>query len=231
MPDTPLYADCTLVFDLDGTLVDTAPDLTAALNHVLAQEGYAPLPLSEVRNLVGHGARALIERGMGLNGRIPSGEDMQRMFGQFIDYYGQNIATNSTPFPGVARTLEYFRSRRARMGVCTNKPEALSHALLHALDMHSHFTAILGSDSLTVRKPDPAHLLETIRRAGGDPARAVLIGDSAVDLDTARAAKIPVVGVSFGYSQTPMRELGAEIVIDSFDRLIEVLPEILPVRS
>lgn len=231
MPDTPLYTGCTIVFDLDGTLVDTAPDLTAALNHVLSQEGYAPLPVAEVRNLVGHGARVLIERGMGLNGRSLSGEDMQRMFNQFIDYYGQNIATSSTPFPGVTRTLDYFRGRQARMGVCTNKPEALSLALLDALNLRGHFTAILGSDSLSVRKPDPAHLLETIRQAGGDPARAVMIGDSAVDIDTARAANIPVIAVSFGYSQTPVRALGAEIVIDSFEELIKVLPQILPAPS
>lgn len=231
MPDTRLYAGCTIVFDLDGTLVDTAPDLTAALNHVLAQEGYAPLPLSEVRNLVGHGARVLIERGMGLNGRTLSGDEMQRLFNQFIEYYGRNISVNSTPFPGVARTLEYLNARQARMGVCTNKPEALSHALLDALELRGHFTAILGSDSLSVRKPDPAHLLETIRQAGGHPASAVMIGDSAVDLDTARAANIPAVAVSFGYSQTPVRELGAETVIDSFDELIRVLPELLPLPS
>lgn len=230
MPDTPLYADCTIVFDLDGTLVDTAPDLTAALNHVLAQEGYAPLPVSEVRNLVGHGARVLIERGMGLNGRTLSGEELQRMFNQFIEYYGRNISANSTPFPGVVRTLEYFKARQARMGVCTNKPEALSLALLDALNLRGHFTAILGSDSLNVRKPDPAHLLETIRQAGGDPAHAVMIGDSAVDIDTARAANIPVIAVSFGYSQTPVRELGAETVIDSFEELIRVLPELLPLQ-
>ncbi len=222
-----LYAGYTIVFDLDGTLVDTAPDLTAALNHVLLSEGRPALPLAEVRNLVGHGARALIERGMGLNGPKPSEPDLQRMLKLFLSYYGENIANQSTLFPGVIETLDHFRAQQARLGVCTNKPTGLSHDLFSALDMHRHFEAILGSDSLAVRKPDPLHLLETIRQAGGDPARAVMVGDSATDIDTARAANIPVVAVSFGYSLTPVHELGADVVIDTFEALTEVLPPLL----
>ena len=222
-----LYAGYTIVFDLDGTLVDTAPDLTAALNHVLLSEGRPALPLAEVRNLVGHGARALIERGMGLNGPKPSEPDLQRMLKLFLSYYGENIANQSTLFPGVIETLDHFRAQQARLGVCTNKPTGLSHDLFSALDMHRHFEAILGSDSLPVRKPDPLHLLETIRQAGGDPARAVMVGDSATDIDTARAANIPVVAVSFGYSLTPVHELGADVVIDTFEALTEVLPPLL----
>jgi len=223
----PLYAGYTIVFDLDGTLVDTAPDLTAALNHVLLSEGRPALPQAEVRNLVGHGARALIERGMNLNGPKPSEPDLQRMLKLFLGYYGENIANQSTLFPGVTETLEHFRAQQARLGVCTNKPTGLSRDLFTALDMHRHFDAILGSDSLAVRKPDPLHLTETIRQAGGDPARAVMVGDSATDIDTARAANIPVVAVSFGYSLTPVHELGADVVVDTFEALTEVLPRLL----
>lgn len=222
-----LYAGYTIVFDLDGTLVDTAPDLTAALNHVLESEGRPALAQAEVRNLVGHGARALIERGMSIDGYEPSEPHLQRMLKLFLSFYGENVANHSAIFPGVTATLDHFRTRRARLGVCTNKPTGLSKALLTELDMLGHFEAILGSDSLPVRKPDPLHLIETIRQAGGDPARAVMVGDSATDVDTARAANIPVVAVTFGYSATPVHELGADIVIDTFDALTEVLPRLL----
>lgn len=223
----PLYSGYTIVFDLDGTLVDTAPDLTAALNHVLTGEGRAALPLAEVRNLVGHGARALIERGMTVAGVPPSEPELHRMLQLFLAYYGANIANHSTLFPGVTRTLAQLRRQQARLGVCTNKPAALSRALFTALDMHGQFEAVLGSDSLPVRKPDPLHLTETIRQAGGNPARAVMVGDSATDVNTARAANIPVVLVSFGYTLVPAHELGADRVIDSFDDLTRVLPGLL----
>ncbi len=223
----PLYAGYTIVFDLDGTLIDTAPDLTAALNHVLVSEGRPALPQAEVRNLVGHGARALIERGMGMDGPKPSEPDLQRMLKLFLSYYGENIANHSTLFPGVTETLDHFRARQARLAVCTNKPAGLSRDLFTALDMHKHFEAILGSDSLAVRKPDPLHLIETIRQAGGDPARAGMVGGSATHINTAKAANIPVVAVSFGYSLTPVHELGADIVIDTFEALTEVLPRLL----
>ena len=223
----PLYSGYTIVFDLDGTLVDTAPDLTAALNHVLVGEGRAPLPQAEVRNLVGHGARALIERGMRAEGATPNEPELQRMLQNFLLFYGENIATHSTLFPGVTETLAHFRGQQALLGVCTNKPAALSEALFSALDMRGQFEAVLGSDSLPVRKPDPLHLIETVRQAGGDPARAVMVGDSATDVDTARAANIPVVLVSFGYTLIPAHELGADRVIDRFDSLTHVLPDLL----
>ena len=222
-----MYTGYTIVFDLDGTLVDTAPDLTAALNHVLIHEGRPALPQAEVRNLVGHGARALIERGTSLDGPTPSEPELQRMLKLFLRFYGDNIANHSTLFPGVIETLEHFRAGQARLGICTNKPTGLTLALLAALNMQHHFEAILGSDSLSVRKPDPRHLLETILQAGGDPARAIMVGDSATDIDTAKAAAIPVVAVSFGYTQTPVRELGADVVIDKFNDLREVLPRLL----
>ncbi len=223
----PLYSGYTIVFDLDGTLVDTAPDLTAALNHVLTNEGRPTLPMAEVRNLVGHGARALIERGMSLNGAPPAEPELQRMLKLFLSYYGDNIANKSKLFPGVIEALNHLRAQKARLGVCTNKPAGLTQALLNALNMQAQFEAVLGSDSLPVRKPDPLHLIETIRQAGGDPARAVMVGDSATDVHTAKAANVPVVLVSFGYTQIPAQELGADSVIDSFDALIEVLPDLL----
>lgn len=228
MPNALDYTGYTIVFDLDGTLIDTAPDLTAALNHVLASEGRPELSLAGVRGLVGHGARALIERGMAASGAPPLGEhEMQPLLERFLTHYRANIANYSLPFPGVTGVLDYFQARKAMLAVCTNKPEKLSLSLFSALDMHSYFPVVLGSDSLHVRKPDPRHLLETIQQAGGDPARAVMVGDSATDVDTARAAGIPVVAVSFGYTLTPVNMLGADVVIDRFDELIGVLPRLL----
>lgn len=222
------YTGCTIVFDLDGTLVDTAPDLGAALNHVLASEGRPPVPNTEVlHGMVGYGARALIERGMAASGALPPEREMQILLERFLSYYAANIANHSLPFPGVIETLAHFQSCDARLAVCTNKPAGLCRTLFAALDLGAYFPVILGGDSLQVRKPDPFHLLETIRQAGGDPGRAVMVGDSAADVDAARAAGVPVVAVSFGYTLTPVNTLGADVVIDRFHELIGVLPRLL----
>lgn len=228
MSYAPDYTGCTIVFDLDGTLVNTAPDLGAALNHVLTSQGRPPVPDTEVlHGMVGYGARALIERGMAASGGLPPEPEMQILLQRFLRYYAANIANQSRPFPGVIETLNHFRARDARLAVCTNKPAGLCRTLFAALDLNAYFPVILGGDSLQVRKPDPLHLLETIRQAGGEPARAVMVGDSAADVDAARAAGVPVVAVSFGYTLTPVNTLGADMVIDQFAELIEVLPRLL----
>lgn len=231
MPDhmsvRPKYRGCTIVFDLDGTLIDTAPDLTAALNHVLDGIGRSPLPASMVRGLVGHGARALVERGMASSGLQPTEAELQTLLDRFLEYYGDNIATLSRPFACVEMTLEHLRARQALLAVCTNKPAGLSNKLFAALGMSARFAVVLGGDSLPVRKPDPLHVIEAIRQAGGDPARAVMVGDSAADINAARAAGVPSIAVSFGYTLASVYELGADLVIDRFDELIEALPKLL----
>lgn len=220
---SPMYTDRTIVFDLDGTLIDTAPDLTMALNHVLASEGRPPMPEAQVRGLVGQGALALITRGMAASGAPAAEDDLPRLLDLFLAYYGKNLAVHSVPFPGAVNMLALLAEHGARLAVCTNKPIGLAVPLFDALELTEYFSAILGGDSLPVRKPDPLHLLETITQAGGDRARAVMVGDSAPDVDAARAALIPSVAVTFGYTQTPVEELGADVLIDHFDRLGDVL--------
>jgi phosphoglycolate phosphatase len=208
-----------VVFDLDGTLVDTSPDLTAALNSVLVAAGRRPLPEEEVRHLVGRGARALIERGMEVTGDPVDQAVIPKLFDDFLDHYGANIAAGSQPFPGAEDAVRRLIVAGHRIGICTNKPEALSFKLMDALNLRRYFPVILGADSQPYRKPDPRHLLDTVAKLGGDPRNAVMVGDSETDVTTARAADIPVILVSFGYTEIPVRQLGGDMIIDHFDEL------------
>jgi len=218
----------TVVFDLDGTLVDTAPDLAASLNAVMAREGRAVIPLDDVRHMVGRGARVLIERAMDSSGQPWDAGRIGDLVAHFIDYYDGNIATTSRPFASCETVLRGLAARGVKLGVCTNKPERLSLKLLDALKLSDLFPVVLGADSRTYRKPDPRHLLDTISALGGRPESAVMIGDSETDVLTARAANVPVVAVSFGYTEIPVRELGADIVIDHFEALEDALSRVGP---
>ena len=210
----------TIAFDLDGTLADTAPDLAAALNHALERLARPTIEPETVRHLVGHGARALLRRGLATSG--PSDEALvEQGFPHFMDFYAANICVGTTAFAGVDAALDALRSRGVRTAVCTNKPERLSRLLIEALGWESRFDALIGGDTLPVRKPDPAPLREAIARAGG--GRAAFVGDSIVDADTARAAALPFVAVSFGFLDRPVEELGADAVIDDYSELIGVL--------
>lgn len=216
----------TVVFDLDGTLVDTAPDLAAAMNVVLANRGRAHVPLAEVRHMVGQGARALMSKAMAATGTPADEPLLDELYDEFLAYYLNNIADHSTPFPGVTAQLERCRDAGFQLGVCTNKPEAASNLLLDELDMSGFFSAVVGGDSLKVKKPDPEHIHETVRRAGGMVGHAVMVGDSANDIDAARAAETQVIAVSFGYTQIPVRELGPDITIDHFDEFWPALEQL-----
>jgi phosphoglycolate phosphatase len=209
-----------VAFDLDGTLADTAPDLTASLNHALGVLGRAAVPQESVRHMVGHGARALLEKGLAATGAITPAL-VDEGFPIFLDYYERNIAVGTRPYPGVEAAMDALAARGVRVAVCTNKLEGLARELIEALGWTNRFAAILGGDTLPVRKPDPAPLLETIVRSGG--GRAAFVGDSITDTDTARAARIPCVAVSFGFSDRPPEQLGADILIDHFDALIPAL--------
>jgi phosphoglycolate phosphatase len=216
----------TLVFDLDGTLVDTAPDLSGAMNAVLAAHGRSRVPDSEVRHMVGRGARKLLERGFEATGSAAGAADLDRYFDEFISYYGEHVADHSQPFPGAMEVVRRLKSDGHRLGVCTNKPEALSNKLLRALDMAPLFSAVLGADTLSVRKPVPEHLLETIRRIGGDPTRAVMIGDSEVDAETAKKAGVKLVIFTFGYTAFDPATFGADELLHSFTELPAALERI-----
>ena len=209
----------TIVFDLDGTLVDTAPDLVGALNHVLASEGLAPVAFEEARNMVGGGARLLIERGVAAEGRQLPEEEIERLCRDLIAHYAAHISDRSRPFPGVEAALDSLAGRGYRLAVCTNKLEWLSRRLLDALDLSARFAAICGADTFGVSKPDPKILFGTVARVGGDPGAAVLVGDSVTDIATARAAGIPILAVDFGYSETPVAQLRPDQVIADFAEL------------
>jgi phosphoglycolate phosphatase len=218
----------TVVFDLDGTLVDTAPDLTAALNAVMAREGRALVPLNDVRHMVGRGARVLIERAMEATGQPWDAGTINDLMAHFLEYYDANIAATSRPFDGAAAVCQRLVARGHKLGVCTNKPERLSLKLLDELKLRQLFPVVLGADSRPYRKPDPRHLLDTISALGGRPDSAVMIGDSDTDVNTARAAGVPVIVVSFGYTEIPCRELGADLVIDHFEALEAALAKVQP---
>lgn len=209
----------TIVFDLDGTLVDTAPDLLRALDVALEKEGLNPPEDHEARNFIGGGARAMIERALA-NTRVQfSKEKVDAMFRQFLIHYEDHIADHSRAFPGVELALATLAEEGALLAVCTNKHERYAVKLLTELKLVDRFAYIAGGDSFEFKKPDPRHLIEAIERAGGSPARAVLVGDSETDVITAKAAEIPVIAVSFGYTNIPPAALGADRLIHKFEDL------------
>lgn len=212
-----------LVFDLDGTIVDTAPDLAAALNFGLGEAGFEPVPLEDVRNMIGDGVRKLLERAMAVNGGEVAEADLDRWTPVVIDYYSAHIADKSRPFPGAVELLREVRGHGLKTAICTNKPADLAGKLLAELAMAPLFDAVLGGDSLAVRKPDRGHLLGTLERLGAAPARAAMIGDSGNDAATARNAGVPVILVSFGYTAIPVQALDADAIIDHFDELLPAL--------
>ena len=209
-----------IVFDLDGTLADTAPDLAAALNHTLAQMDRPSIPEEEVRHMVGHGARAMLSKGLSATGDV-SQALVEHGFPLFLAYYEAHIADATRPFEGVEAALAEIEAQGMKMAICTNKLEGLTHTLVRALGWDGRFAAIVGGDTLPQRKPDPAPVHEAIARAGG--GRAVFIGDSINDTDAARAAGIPCVALSFGFSDRPPEQLGATILIDHYDELLPAL--------
>ncbi len=209
-----------VVFDLDGTLADTAPDLTAALNHSLAVLGRPAVPDESVRHMVGHGARALLQKGLAATGEMTDAL-VERGFPIFIDHYTANIAVGTRPFPGLEAALDALSAMGVKLAVCTNKLESLSYELINALGWQDRFAALVGGDTLPVRKPDPAPLFEAIARCGG--GRAAFVGDSITDTDTGRNAGIPTIAVSFGFSDRPVDQLGADRIIDHFDEMIPAL--------
>jgi phosphoglycolate phosphatase len=211
-----MFAGATIVFDLDGTLVDTAPDLTNALNDVLVRRGHDPVSIEVIRGCVGHGARVMIEQSLA---RVGAQGDVDRMLAEFLAHYETNIARESRPYPGAIAALDRLAAQGARLAICTNKRESLSRLLIQELEIEHYFTALAGRDTFPVAKPHPGHLTGVIALAGGDLSRSVMIGDSDIDLRTAKAAAVPAILVSFGYGASPIDGFAPEAVIDHFDEL------------
>jgi phosphoglycolate phosphatase len=216
MPPAP-----ALIFDLDGTLVDTAPDLLGATNAVLEAEGRLPIDPASLRHMVGFGAKSLIEQAMAATGAPPPPEDMDRLIGIFIDHYRDHLADFSRPFPGVEETLAKLKAEGARLAILTNKPAELTGPLLSRLGMEGYFTAIYGAGRKSYTKPDPRIFHDVVEDCGGGPA--VMIGDSITDLATARAAGAPCILMSYGSTPVPASELGADAVLDDFTQLPKAL--------
>lgn len=206
----------TVAFDLDGTLADTAPDIAAGLDRMLAALGRETLAQAAIRDMVGGGARALVQRALHVTGGAPE-ELVDRGLPMYLDFYAEHVCVGTRPYPGVERALDRLAARGVALALCTNKVEALTLALVEALGWQGRFASVVGGDTLPTRKPEPAMLHAAISGAGGGPA--ALVGDSITDADTARAAGVPFVAVSFGFSDRPVEALGADAVIDHFDEL------------
>jgi phosphoglycolate phosphatase len=234
----------TIIFDLDGTLVDTAPDLIATLNVILSREGLPAVPEDEARTLIGHGARRMLERGLALGGSALGGSalagqaggdaerlHLDRLYHEFIEYYSVHLSDHSRPFPGVEAALDVLARRGCTFAVCTNKLERLSVRLLTSLGLANRFVTICGQDTFGVQKPDPEALLGALRRAGGTLDRAVMVGDSLTDIATAKAAQMPVVAVDFGYTDVPVRDLGPDRIISHYNHLPDAVAMLLEAGS
>jgi phosphoglycolate phosphatase len=219
--------DLTVAFDLDGTLIETAPDLIASVNHVLTHAGLAPVPPELLRPTISFGAVVMITKGFAHHGLTPDRKEIEAHFERFIAYYTANIAATSHAYPGLEDALTTLHMRGARLAVCTNKQASLSDQLLHDLRLRPRFAALAGRDTFPVCKPHPDHLIGAIRMAGGDPRRAIMVGDSKTDIDTAKAAGIPVVAVTFGYTDVHVRELAPDAVIEHYDELIPAIERIM----
>jgi len=208
-----------IVFDLDGTLIDTAPDLIDTLNVVFTREGLPPVAYETARNLIGGGARAMIANGIAAEGRVLEPLKLEQMFDDFIAHYSAHVADRSRPFPGLVGALDALAVGGYQFAVCTNKLERLSVMLLEKLKLADRFEAICGQDTFGIQKPEPEILRRTIAAAGGSPQRAIMIGDSLTDICTARAASIPVIAVDFGYSERPVSEYKPDQIISNFAQL------------
>ena len=218
----------TAVFDLDGTLVDTAADLSSATNRTLAKLGLPPTSAALLKPVVNSGARAMIEAGLLHHGVSKSAGEVDGLLDAFLADYARHIAVESMPFPGALAALDRLKTSGARLGICTNKREHLARKLLAELKMDRMFDAVVGRDTLPVHKPDPGHLIGTVILADGDLGRCVMVGDSEIDVRTAKSAGIPAIGVAFGFSREPIASFKPDHVLDHYDRLGGAIDTLLP---
>lgn len=213
----------TLVFDLDGTLIDTAPDILGTLDDILTREQIPLLPRHEALSFIGIGSRAMLERALVVAGHDTPPDRVESLFDDFLAHYGTRLADESQPYPGMIDALKRLRQSDYRLAICTNKMEHHSLDLLEQLGLTAHFKAICGRNTFAFCKPDGRHITATIERAGGDPAHAIMIGDTITDISAARNAGLPSIGVRFGYSETPIEDLKPDRIISHYDELIAAI--------
>ena len=216
-----------VIFDLDGTLVDTAPDLTRATNHVLAMNGRRAVSIDDVRAMVGRGARKLIALGFARTGSEVEPDRLDELFDVFVDFYAANIAVDSRLFPGAHAVLDRCRESGIALGICTNKLELLSRRLIGQLGLEGYFGAIVGQDTVQVAKPDPRPYREALRQLGVPAARSLFVGDSEIDVQTARAAGVPIIGMSFGYTERPVSDFGPDYLAADYGELWPIIERAL----
>lgn len=219
-----------VIFDLDGTLIDSAGDIAGALNRLLAEESRPTLSVSDVAQLVGEGVAVLIERAWDLTGKPIASEDLPIMAERYQSYYAQNPAQATTVFEGVPEALLALREQGWAIGVCTNKPDAITQAVLSQVGLASFIDGVVGGD-FPRRKPDGEHIRETLRRLGADLQTSLYVGDSVTDVRAARSAEIPIICVAFGYAQTTPEALGADLMISSFDKLCDAVKQLSTSRA
>lgn len=221
-----------VVFDLDGTLLDTAPDLASALNALLVEEGHQPLSISAIRSMVGQGAVEMIKKGLAESGEPqPAGDLQDTLRSRFLEHYQNCYLQETCPFPSVVDTLEKLQASGHRMAVCTNKSHKMSIAIINGLALDKYFCGIIGGDTLPTAKPHPEPIDAAIGLTKGSKSSAIMVGDSITDVNAAHAAGIPVIAVSFGYTDIPPNSLGADSVIDHFDQLIPEINKISATRT
>lgn len=209
----------TLVFDLDGTLVDSAPDLVATLNAILREEGFGAVPDSVGRGFIGQGAKVMLLKGLAAHGVTATPAEIDALYDRFIAHYIGRIAEESRPYAGVEDTLDALAEEGWNLLVLTNKLEDLAFRLLDAVDLTRRFTFIAGQDTFAAPKPDPETFRRTVLAGGGTLGRAVMIGDSRTDIDTAKNADAPVVAVTFGYTDEPVHDMAPDALVDSFPEI------------
>ena len=215
----------TILFDLDGTIVNTAPDLMAAHNHVMKKYGYAQKKLEDIKSLAGKGAWIMMQRSF--KEEIKDEKVKKEMTKEFIDFYSKNIDRASVPIKGTIDFLVWAKSKNISMAVCTNKQERLASDLLKKLDMHKYFEYVAGSDTFTFNKPDPRHLTDVVEIIGGDLKKTIMVGDSEVDAMSAHNAKLPFVLVKDGYTEKTEKEIKHDELISDFVNFEKILQKYL----
>jgi phosphoglycolate phosphatase len=221
-----------VVFDLDGTMIDTAPDLITSLNHTIAVADLAPVDFNDLTHLVGQGARVMIRRAFDLRGKPLDDGAVEPLLARFLDHYKAEMPGHSRVYDGLLESFARLESSGMRLAMCTNKLGELAYPLIEKLGLAGRFVAMTAGDTFAVRKPDARHLLGTIEQAGGDPARAVMIGDSVNDILAAKNAGVASIAVTFGYSDVPVDTLDPTAVIAHFDELtVDLVHQVLAQRK
>lgn len=219
------FRPTAIVWDLDGTMVDSAPDLAAALNKVLDMRGFFTLPVTEVRTMIGNGVPKLVERGFNAVGMRPDPTQLDELVAIFVKEYKACATDNTRPYPGVVEALQEIHSMNMPMGVCTNKPESFTRQILEGLGLSGFFSSVIGGDSTRAKKPDPEPVLACLRGLVSEPASSLMIGDSVHDVHAAHAAGVTIGVVPWGYRTAPVEELGADFVVHDLSGLPGLMRE------